>query len=82
MLAQQIEVGLKLATESQAGGKAFDRHIGKRQQAVENNPISFAQVAPKIILQGLLGRRQAGPLGVVNQIELQVGASMAIAHTI
>ena len=50
MVAQQSEVGLKLATEPQAGSEAFDRHIGKRQQAVKNNPITLAQVAPKIIL--------------------------------
>ena len=82
MVAQQSEVGLKLATEPQAGSKAFDRHIGKRQQAVENNPITLAQVAPKIIFQGLLGRRQAGSLGVVNEIEFQFGTNMAIAHTV
>jgi len=51
-------------------------------QPVEHDAVLLAQPAAVISLQGWLGRRQDRPLGVVDQIQHQPRARLAVAEPI
>jgi len=58
-------------------GEAFDRHVGDREQTVEDDPELFPEFIAKLCLEGFLRRREEGADRVVDEVELQPGIGSA-----
>ena len=66
-LAQQAHVAVELALRDQGRAEPLDRHVGKREQAVEFDSEFAAELAPVVGFERLLRRRQRRALRVVDE---------------
>src|SRR3954447_23865141 len=68
---QQAEIAVELALHRQHGAKTFDRHIGEREQMIEDNAVSLSENTLIVGFEYLLRRRQRRPLRIVDKVENQ-----------
>ena len=80
--AQRRHVGVELSLGDQHAAEALNRHVGEREQAIEHDAVTLAQM---LFIRGFergLGWRQARALRVVDQVEDQAASRLAIAQRI
>src|SRR4051794_6450917 len=68
---QEVEIAVELALDRQHGAKTFDRHIGEREQMIEDNAVSLSEHTLIVGFEYLLRRRQRRPLRIVDEVENQ-----------
>ncbi len=77
-----MHVLVELAAADQGTAEAGNRLVGDGVQVVELDAEVFLQVLFIVCFQRLLRRRQAGALRVVDQIQLQIAAWLAVAQRV
>jgi len=82
MIDEESHVGFVPAIAMKLVGEAFDRHVGDREQAIEDDPESTPEFIAILGLERFLGRREEGADGVVDQVESQLRFGSAIAERI
>src|SRR6266478_5472581 len=81
-LSQQVDVTLELAFGEQEGAEALDRHVGKREETIEGDPVALAEHALVVGFQRLLRGRQARPLRIVDEGEYKPRLLMPVAQSV
>jgi hypothetical protein len=76
---EPVHVARIVAAVEQELEKTADGHVGDGEQTVEHHAVAVIQFATKARLQAVLRRWQEGAHGVVDQIEHQAAARVAVA---
>lgn len=72
----------KLSRGNRHGAESLDRHVGQCEESVENDAELGLEVALVVALQLILGRWQARPLGVVNQVQNEPRVVFPVAERV
>src|SRR3982751_6525623 len=66
---QEAEIAVELALDRQHGAETLDRHVGEREQTIEDNAVRLSENTLIVGFERLLRRRQGGPLRIVDKVE-------------
>ena len=82
LVLQEAPVGLQLSLGLEPASKTLDRHIGYGVEARKNHPKIGGKHAVVLRLQFGLGRGQGRALGVVDELQIEAAAWLAVAKGI
>ena len=80
--AQQLHVAVELTFRDEHRAEALDRHVGQREQLVEDDAVVLQQMRLIGRLQGLLRWRQRRPLRVENKIQQEIVSRRAVTERV
>mgnify|MGYP000474706221 CR=1 FL=1 len=79
---QCLHVGIEPAVVAEPRGEPRDRHVGDGVEPVEGDAEMGGQLALVIGFQPGLRTRQAGPHGVIDKMERQIGSAGAVSEPV
>src|SRR5215218_6503515 len=65
---QQAEIAIELALDREHGAETVDRHVGEREQTIEDNAVTLAKLAPVLGFERVLRWRQRWALRIIDEI--------------